>query len=173
MLKLIGAVIIFVACTWYGLYRSTQYTRTLEQLKEIIYTLKRLKTEIQFNQTELPEAFLNVSVPMKGPMKKFFANLHSRLRSKVEQSTLTEIWDDELQSAFLFSDLKAHHLEVLYQLGRVIGGSNVDDQMDHIDAAIERLELEESQASEEMHKYARLWRGLGAMFGIALIIMLI
>jgi len=173
MLKLLGALIVIVASTAYGFYRAMIYGKRLEQLKQLIYSLKRLKTDIQFGLTPLPEAFLHIGSQMSAPFGQFYIRLSERLIHSNSEVSFTAIWNDELNNASYDSYLTKQQYDILLQLGTVLGTSDVEDQQQHLQTAIERLILEESVASEEQVKYASLWRSLGALLGVALVILLI
>lgn len=173
MLKLIGALIVVAASSVYGFYQAASYGRRLEQIKQLIYSLKRLKTDIQFGLTPLPDAFLHISTNTAQPFNQFFMRLSDRLLQATAEVAFIDIWEEELHEMWYETHLKEHHFEILMQLGTVLGTSDVVDQQQHLQTAIERFNLEEAVASEEQVKYASLWRSLGALLGVTLVILLV
>lgn len=173
MLKLIGALIVVVATTSYGFYRSSLYKKRVEQLKHLIYIFNRLRSDIQFNLTPLPEAFRQLSLTIESPFNTFFKQLYLNLEQDRISSSFEQIWATELEKLQYESELLPQQLDILKQLGAVLGISDSEDQYQHLQHAIERLTIEETIAVEEHGKYASLWRNLGALVGVALVILLI
>ena len=87
--------------------------------------------------------------------------------------TAQEAWDVGLVSLQNQSALLAADLEVLRSLGGVLGVSNREDQQRHLMSAIRRLEAMHSLAVQDSHQSERLWRYLGVMVGIVIVIILI
>lgn len=173
MLKLIGALIVVVGTTSYGFYRSSLYTKRVEQLKQLIYALNRLRSDIQYNLTPLPDAFRQLSLSIKPPFNDFFKQLHLKLEQDRTTSSFEQIWSIELEKLQYESELLPQQIDILVQLGAVLGISDSEDQYQHLQHALERLSIEEEIAVEEQGKYASLWRNLGALVGVALVILLI
>lgn len=171
MIKLLGSVIILLVATLFGFRMANRYAERSKQLRLFITALKILETEILYAATPLSEAASNIGERIQGPVGTFFAELGHKLREG-QGVTAGEIWRETLAAHHMTLRLKEGDRDVLHSFGRTLGISDRQDQIKHIQLAVAHLGTEEQGAREEQSKNEKMWRYLGALMGLTLVILL-
>ncbi|UOF90120.1 stage III sporulation protein AB [Fodinisporobacter ferrooxydans] len=171
MFKTIGAVCILLWGSWIGFAIAKKYRERPKQLQQLLIAFKILETEISYHAQPLPIALQNVGKRVAMPIAVLFLETAERL-SKSEGRPLSEYWsaavDEMLQEAAL---LDADG-ELLRQFGFTLGSSDRQDQIQHIHGVCEMLRVSEEQAREEQARLEKMWKYLGAVTAVILVILL-
>jgi stage III sporulation protein AB len=68
--------------------------------------------------------------------------------------------------------LQESDCEVLFNFGQTLGVSDRQDQIKHIHLAVAHLSAEESIARDEQLRNEKMWKYLGALVGLTVVILL-
>ncbi|ASS75952.1 stage III sporulation protein AB [Tumebacillus algifaecis] len=171
MIKLFGSLIILLVATSFGFRMASRYAERSKQLRLFINALQLLETEILYTATPLSEACRKIGTRIPGPVGTFFAELGHKLREG-QGVTAGEIWRETLTAHKVNLRLKEADRDVLHSFGQTLGISDRQDQIKHIQLALAHLGTEEQGAREEQSKNEKMWRYLGALMGLTLVILL-
>lgn len=171
MLKLVGAVLVLGAGTMAGFYQAQQFATRPRQLREIILALQRLETEISYGLTPLPDALERISTSLREPLKSLFQTAALYMRPDYGLSAQDSI-RKALGEYWKRTSMRSAEREVLEQLSSVLGTSDRQDQIKHIELAALQLQHEETAARDDQVKYEKMSKSLGLLIG-ALIVILI
>ncbi|MCM3633178.1 MULTISPECIES: stage III sporulation protein SpoIIIAB [Paenibacillus] len=172
MLKLFGAVLIILAGTAIGFVQAASYVNRSKQLRLLIYSLQRLETEINYGQTFLPTALIKSSEGMEQPLSKIFTETAQLLEDSKELS-MQEAWQQTIENVWGHTALRQREKDVLLRMGTVLGMSDAEDQQKHLQLAQLQLKSEEEQAVMEQQRYANMWRSLGTLGAILIVILMV
>lgn len=171
-LKWIILIAIFVTTTTLGYAYGDKYSKRVYYLRELLQSIKQLKTEVIILSNPLPIALENVS-------KKSIKNINS-IYNLILQEIISKDGEDVYASFLLTKDLlrnecllKTEDINLFLNLGKVIGKTNRLDQDKHFTHAIEELNLVISEAKVEKNKNQKMYRSLGLLMGLGAIIILI
>lgn len=171
MLRLIGAVMIIAACGLVGIIVSKSYLLRPKYLHDLSAALQLLETEINYTRTSLPEACTIIAKRIKEPVSQFFTCFAESLKNESGVNA-QEAWDNSLivlaDAGFLKQDI-----EIIKQLGSVLGRSDAADQLKHITALQKRIQALAKVAELERDKNVRLWNYLGFCIGALVVLLLI
>lgn len=171
MLGLIGAVLVIFAGTMLGFYQSLQLSGRQRQIRQTIQALERLETEISYGFTPLPEALSTVAASLSGPVAELFAHAAESL-SERSAETVRASWEQSVGAVWPHTAMKRNEREALLSLGSVLGKSGRDDQAKHIRLAASILQAEETAAGEDNRRYGNMWRSLGLLSGVLIVILM-
>lgn len=171
MTKLLGAMLVLFAGTMIGLYKSQQYARRPQQIRQLILALQRLETEIAYGFTPLPEALVHVAAPLSAPLAAMF-RLAAQLLDERSGLTTAESWRRAIADSWMNTSMKAGEREVIERLGATLGLTDQNDQVKHLRLAVNHLQAEEQSAWEERKRYSGMWRSLGVLGGALLVILM-
>ncbi len=171
MLKLFGAVLALAACAGIGFTLARNYTERPRQLRAIESALQMLETEIVYGATPLTEALDHIAAGCEPGINILFHQTAKELR-QAGGCTAGEAWQQALAALFLVSALKNTDIAVLKRLGVSLGLSDRLDQEKHLKLAREQLRQEIKNAEELALKNGRLYRYLGVLGGLALVLIL-
>lgn len=171
MVKLIGALCVIFAGTMLGFYQALQLSSRHRQIRQTVQALQRLETEILFGFTPLPEALRTVAGTLTGPVSSLFARAAEGLTSG-RTDTVQDSWRQALDACWSHTAMKRTEREAVQQLGSVLGISDRTDQAKHLRLAVSVLQAEETAAGEDYRRYGKMWRSLGLLTGVLIVILM-
>lgn len=172
MIKLLGALLILLCGTAVGFLQAAKYTDRTKELRSLIHALQRLQTEINYGHTPLPEAFTVTAATTSQPIQQLFI-VTSQLLQGQQELSLQEAWTEAIERCWANTSLRDREKEVLLRMGTVLGMSDSEDQQKHIQLAQLQLKAEEEVAREEQDKFVKMWRSLGALGSILIVILMV
>lgn len=173
MLKIVGIILVMLAGTLIGFVQAARYASRPKQIRQLLHALQRLETEISYGQTPLPEALFRISTLVSQPIANVFSTISKSLQNNAASSgeTVRECWERAVVEHWPATAMKSTEKEAMLRLGSTLGGSGREDQLKHIRLAMIQLQVEESSARDDQHRYEKLSRSLG-MLGAALVVIL-
>ncbi|PWK11498.1 stage III sporulation protein SpoIIIAB [Tumebacillus permanentifrigoris] len=171
MIKLLGGVLVLAASTMAGFRIANRYGDRPKQLRHFVSALKVLETEIFYAATPLPEACQRIASRMPAPVGEFFQKISDKLRDG-RGLTGDGAWQEALSEMRGKLILKETDRDVLRQFGRTLGVSDRADQIKHIHLGVAHLTAEEAGARDDQARNEKMWRYLGALLGLAVLILL-
>lgn len=169
--KLIASGLVIFASSMTGFSVARSYRERPRHLRAMQSVLQGLATEISYGATPLPEAFAHLGRTSQRPVADLFFAAEETLRQP--GSTANEAWQRGLERLAAGSALLKSDLSILSQLGSQLGLSDRQDQERHLLLAVQQLAREESRAEEARQSNERMWRYLGVLSGILLVIVLL
>lgn len=171
-LKILLLIVIFSTCTSIGFLHGRTFSTRLENLIYLEQCIKMLETEIVYGSTPLPQALSNIS--NKGNPKVSFVfeeikkDLLENKRGDIHLSFISV--KEILSSKFNF---KKVDIDTFMSLGRVLGTSNREDQEKNLKITLNQISGLIFEAREERNKNEKLYKTLGLITGIGIIIILV
>lgn len=149
---------------------AKSYRLRPKYLQDFALSLQLLATEIDYARTSLPEACHKISGQTTAPIAQFYAIFSNNLDCQSGFSA-TEAWT---KATTVLSDVGfiKSDIEIIEQLGNVIGRSDAADQLKHIALVQNQLKTSSQQAAEEREKNVRLWNYLGFCVGSLVVLLL-
>ncbi|QED48586.1 stage III sporulation protein SpoIIIAB [Cytobacillus dafuensis] len=170
MIKIMGAVFIIVATTWAGFEASRHLHERPRQLRQLKSALQSLEAEIMYGHTPLHEAARRLSVQVPMPLSRFFDIFAEKLMGS--ETTVKEAWVQSLKDIWKMTAFKQGEFEIMKQFGETLGRHDRHSQQKQIMLALSHLEREEADAYERQAKYEKMFKSLGFLSGLLLIILL-
>lgn len=172
LLKFISSLGIFLTSTIIGHFYGQKFSSRLENLIYMKQCIKILETEIVYGATPLPDALSNVSRKGKSKVSYIFEEIKKDLLLNKPSylSSSFSIVEDKMYSNLSF---KKEDVETFLSLGRVLGTSDRLDQQKNFALILNQMDGLISEAKEERAKNEKLYKSLGIITGIGIIILLI
>ncbi len=170
-LKLFAGALVVFATSRVGFGVARGYRDRPRRLRTLQSLLQGLATEIAYGATPLPEAFARLAASSSPPVSRLFQAASTAL--KTPGTTAAEAWRQGLDQLTPDSALLTSDLAIIEQLGSVLGLSDRQDQERHLLLAVQQLARAEAQAEDARSSNERMWRYLGVLSGILLVIVLI
>jgi len=171
-LKLFLLLIIFSTCTSIGFFYGNKFSNRFENLVYLQQCLKILETEIIYGATPLPDALSNVY--NKGNIKVSF--IFEEIKKDLLKNKRDQIYESFLYVKGLLYEklyLKKPDVEVFISLGRVLGTSDREDQQKNFILILNQIKTLILEAKEEKNRNEKLYRSLGLITGVGIIILLV
>ncbi len=171
VLKIIGSLTIIVSCSLIGNHVANKYSNRLSNLKNLKYCIQILETEIVYLSTPLPEALKNVYRKGNKSVSFIFKQIRDYLISNKEHDVL----DSFIFICNLYKNnlnLNKEDIEILISLGRILGKSDKEDQKKYFKLVLKELSIQREDAEEKMKKNENMYKKLGILSGLAIVIIL-
>lgn len=169
-MKLIGALLIIVATTWFGFEAAKKLSERPRQLRQLKVALQSLEAEIMYGHSSLSEACIHISKQFEKPLSLFFARFARRLSES--ETVVSSAWKASLDSIWNKTAFGQGEYEVLRQFGETLGQHDREHQQKHIRLALIHLEREENDAIEKQGRYEKMVKNLGFLTGLLIVILL-
>lgn len=171
ILKLIGSLIVLVSSSILGYIQSRKYSQRPSELRTLQALLQMFENEISFLSNVLTDAFEKISKCSDSAVSSFFSAAARNLRSEAGLNAY-ESWKMAVEENISRSSLYEEDKEILVSFGKLLGGSDIEGQIKNIRLTISQLKLQEQKAEELRRKNEGMFRNLGVLGGLAIIIIL-
>ncbi|HHV45548.1 MAG TPA: stage III sporulation protein AB [Tissierellia bacterium] len=171
-LKLIGGFLIIFSSAILGFNYGNRFSKRFENLCFLEQCIKILETEIVYGAYPLPDALSNVYT--KGNKKVSF--IFERIKSHLLGSREGDVFNSFLSVADTVKDelsFKDEDIELFLSLGRILGSSDREDQEKNFRIVLNQIKLLQEDAKMEMDKNEKMYKNLGILMGIAIVLILL
>ncbi len=166
----VGTIIVF-CCSYIGISFSKNAQKRVLQLKAFCEMLNILSFNVNFLTLPLKEAMLRTAESREKIVKNVLMAAVGILDSKADASA-KEAWIEAIEQNKSGMALKPSDIEILKALGENFGKGNKEDCLNNINLTIAKLKIVEEEGEEEIKKEGKLWRGLGFLIGVFVVIIL-
>lgn len=170
--KLLGCIMVLLSSGFLGYVLSTDCKRRPRQLRELQSMLQIFENQISYLSDVLIEAFGRICSSSSGETAIFFSDAAERLRSGRSVSA-AQAWEEAVRVNIRRTSLNREDEEILVSFGKLLGSSDLEGQIKNIRLTLSQLKLQEQKAEESRAKNEGMYRSLGILGGIAVVIVLI
>ena len=167
IIKVILFFFIFIACTYIGLIISNKYKNRVRDLKEFKSILNVINTKIRYTYEPIREIAKDISDMNKTCIGEIFEEFYYELNDK----TVTDAWNNSIEK--LGNNFSKEDKSIIKNFGKMLGKTDLEGQVSQITQASEFLNIQIDKAEKERQKNEKLYKSLGMIIGIAIIIILI
>lgn len=156
MLKLSGAVMVFSAFVILGFSKSLALKSRYESIGRILYSLRIMENEISYGRSSMDKVMDSIK----------------RLGGISAEEVTGDNAGEWFMSALEGERLEKCDIEVLEAFSRTLGATDTSAQQRSIKNTVKNLEILESDAKEGFEKYGRMYRNIGFLSGMLVVILL-
>lgn len=171
MLKIIGSVMIIAASAFAGQVLAMGYKLRPQHLREMQLLLQMLENEIGYLSTVLPDAFRNIAVGSSSAPGTIFTGMAENLRKSGADAA--SAWNDAVSGNIGRTALTKEDGVILCNFGRMLGGSDRENQIGNIRLTVAQLRIQEQKAEDSRKKNETMYKSLGLLCGAAVIVIMI
>ena len=167
IIKTILCTLIITTSSSLGIMLSKKYIDRVDELKAFKSALNMLKTKIRYTYAPLTDIFTDISKSLRGNVSVLFQNACEQIEAKgatdgfcaaIEMTRLNVSKEDKL---------------VMKNLSKLLGKTDAEGQINEIELTESFLESQIETAEIEREKNAKLYKTLGVISGVGLVIILI
>ncbi|MGG0740091.1 stage III sporulation protein SpoIIIAB [Niallia taxi] len=170
MMKIIGAIIILATTSLGGMEIAKSFSERPKQLRQLKSALQSLEAEIMYGHTPLHEAARRLSEQLHQPLSTFFENFSQKLMT--EETTVRDAWTTCLDDIWKKTAMKKPELEIMKQFGETLGRHDRASQQKQIMLTLTHIEREEQEARDHQLRYEKMFKSLGVLSGLLIVILL-
>ena len=167
LLKCVLLILVFVVATYIGILSASKYKNRVVDLKEMQSALNMLETKIKFTYSPLPDIFEEISEHVNPNISHVF-----RMASiKMDSMNATDAWEQAIDISY--TNLNKEDISTVKGLGKLLGKTDVEGQISEIELVKKFLEIQIDKAENECNKNEKLYKTLGIVSGMGIVIILI
>lgn len=166
-LRIIIYSCIFLTCSAIGLIKSQKYVYRVDELKEFKNALNMFKTKIKFTREPVPEIFNQISKAITPTIGGIF---------KIASYNMNFYPAGDAWSKAIDTDILNINMEdkaVLKDLSKLLGATDLEGQLSQIEITYNFLDEQIEKAEKEKLKNESLYRKLGMIIGLGIVVILL
>lgn len=172
LIKSIGVLLILSSTTIIGHCYGRQFSDRLSNLIYMEQCIKILETEVVYGAVLLPEALTNVY--NKGNKKVSF--IFEEIKNHLLEDKKGDVYSSFSHMSNCLKrrlNFKEEDVEIFLSLGRVLGASDRKDQEKNFNLILKQISFLEKEARLEKDKNEKMFKSLGILTGLIIVIILL
>ncbi|WP_255301159.1 stage III sporulation protein SpoIIIAB [Bacillus sp. Marseille-P3800] len=170
MMRWLGALLIIGCTTIYGFYQARLLQERPRHIRQLRSALQSLEAEMLYGQTPLAKASQNIAEQLKGPVAALFATFSRSLAEK--KATAKDAWETAIHDTWKDLSLQEKEKEVLLQFGATLGTMDRVHQQKQLKLTQTHLERDEEEAKSIQARYEKMYKALGVLAGLLIVILM-
>ena len=166
-IKSIILILILVLSSILGLAMANKFKCRVRDLKTMRNILNILETKIKYTYEPLPQIFDDIAKEFNSPIGEIF----KVAKDKMKEVSAGEAWNFGLVNSN--TSMNKEDINVLKNLEKLLGKTNVEGQLSEIELMKRYIDIQTQKAAEEDRKNEKLYKNLGIILGLAIVIILI
>lgn len=167
IIKLIILLSVFVSCLLIGILMAKKYTNRLQELREMKNALNMFETKIKFTYESLPEIFKEIS----RQCNKNIGDIFKKACEDMKDKSAGEAWNESIDT--VNSNMNIEDKTILKSLGKLLGKTDIEGQISEIKLVSRFLDTQIELAEKEKEKNEKMYKTLGGVVGLTLVIIFI
>ncbi len=167
MIKYVILSIILGISIWIGLLISKKYKDRVTELKEFRNCLNILENKIKFTYQPLQEIFTEIFNNSQSNVTTIFINTSQNMRKMNTQ----DAWNKAIDESKI--NLNTEDKNIIKNMGKLLGKTDIEGQVSEIELTNNFIDVQIEKAENDRQKNEKLYKTLGTVVGLAIVIILI
>ena len=164
--------VILVGCAYLGIIFSDSFRKRVRQLEEFEMVIKQMEFDIDFLNTPLARTLKRLSGMSDGVVGDVVGYVCDGL-SGTSCVDMQNLWKKALERFENRLNLTLEDKKIILDFSKNLGCGDRTREKNNINAALMRLKVAEDDARIAAAKNIRMYRGLGVLVGIFIVIVLL
>lgn len=170
ILKLLISLFIIILCSYVGYLKSKKLKERECILREMVTFLTLVENDILYMMNVLPNAYEIARQKLNTMLKDAIGNI---VVDMLNESYGEYMEESITRNIAQITELTSYDREIFAQTLKNLGKSDVDSQISMIRNGITVIETQIQEANEIKNKNAKLYRTIGAISGLMIVIVFI
>ena len=161
---------IFLIAGFIGNLFSKKYKNRVEELKSFKEAFNIIESKIKFTYEPLEDIFDEIS-------NLFYKNkincVFRETKNNMKKMDINTSWKEAIDKNKYILNLNEEDIDTIKKLGNMLGKTDVQGQLSEINLNMNFLDTQITYAEESRKKNEKMYRTLGTIFGLAIVIILI
>lgn len=167
IIKFFNSVLIIFICAYIGNNKANSFRLRVNKLRDLKCGFNIFKTKLEFSYEPVKESFYEISKLVY----KENSNIFKSYIENLENGNFEKAW--ELSVAENSYGFSKEDIMLINGFGKLLGKTDVNGQINEINLADEFLDKQIFDAEENRKKNDKLYKSLGIIIGIGIVIILI
>ncbi|MBQ3573355.1 MAG: stage III sporulation protein AB [Clostridia bacterium] len=168
--RIIAAAVVVMGGGYIGLLFSSRLAVRVSQIEQLLCALTQIEFNISFLKMPISKALSAAACGNKGAIGRIFSEVARQIKElNISPSVAFEraVMGNRSSLCILKEDM-----EIVSEFAKNLGKGDVDSEINNIKAACAKLTLAKARAEGELARRGKLWRGMGMLGGMLLVILL-
>lgn len=166
VIKTILLISIFSSSIYIGILISKKYSNREKELIEILNSLNMLEAKIKFTYEPLQDIFKEIARTLNNNIGEIF----EKTQKYINTLGTGQAWNKAIDESS--TDLVEEDKSILKGLGRLIGKTDIEGQISEIKLLKGLVESQTDKAKREREKNEKMYKTLGGIIGMAIVIII-
>lgn len=166
IIKIVISALIIYICAYLGMYKAKSYEIREKELKKLKNAFNFFRSKIEFTYEPIKDIFMQISKVLYENKNNIFLKCVSYL----EEHTIENAWIMAIEDGI--KNLEKEDKEILKMFGKLLGKTDKNGQISEIELTEKFLDKQIENAEFEKNKNSKLYKSLGTILGIGIIIIL-
>lgn len=171
-MKIIGSICIVLSGIAVGWLYGEKIEKRYKELLDLKRTFQIIYSDISYASTSFLEVLQHVKSQSLKEFQPFFGYVEAEIRYKSKRK-LTEIWEEGMELHLQELHLIEKDRIELMQVGRNIGNIDRKQQLCMLQIYLDKLEITLQELLQEKEKKIKLYRTLGMLGSVFVVVMLL
>ena len=172
LLNMCAAMFILCGCGWLGMQYGTRFGRRVCQLQELQNSMMQFEFDIDYLGTPVEQTIEKLSKNAESELGEVFSYMSHRLKGGPVFS-MENLWMRALERYSHQLMLTESDIQIIRDFAKLLGTGNREKELNNIKVTSMRLKLAEDEARALAAKNSKMYRGLGFLLGVFIVVMLI
>lgn len=172
IVKILLLFLVLVISTLIGFFISNRFSERVRELEDLIMALELFETKISYTYDSLIETFTYIADNLKTKIYRIFFITAEHLRENNNLSA-GDVFRNVIDEEKIFLELNKKDIEILKSLSVSLGQVDLETQLKNINLVSELLNKQLNESYEEKNKNFKMYRNMGVLTGLVLIILLV
>ncbi|MEG2380157.1 MAG: stage III sporulation protein AB [Oscillospiraceae bacterium] len=171
IIKIIAATIIVASSAYIGMYMASRFDVHVKQLESFQKALAQLEFEITFLNLTVVDALAKISGNRSGTIKKIFSMTSENLKNNRSLSVFSA-WKMAIDNHKNMIYITKDEIEILNDFALNLGTGDKSSEISNIKVTCLKLKVAEDMAREEREHNTKLYKGMGILTGLLVVILI-
>lgn len=170
IVKLVGSAMIIITTAALGLAYANRKVDRVKHINYFISAFNMLEIEIKFAMSFLPDAFRKIASSSDRKIGEIFEYAANKITDC--KTNACEAWNEAINKKIPNLCLNNDDKNIITALGSSLGETDGESQIKNIRLIVERLKNQMVKADEDKEKSEKLFKNLGVLSGLTIVIIL-
>lgn len=167
IIKCLNCILIIGVCAYIGINKANDFVLRVNKLRNLKRSFNIFKSKLEFSYEPIKESFLEISELVY----KNHSNIFKSYINNLENDRFEDAW--ELSVAENSYGFSKEDILIINGFGKLLGKTDISGQINEINLADEFLDKQIFEAEESRKKNDKLYKSLGIIIGIGIVIIFI
>ncbi len=172
IMRLAASVTIMAGCGFLGIIFASALKKRVCRLEEFQNVIKQLEFDIEFSNIPIGESLKRIGGNLEGCMKSVLEYISTQLREQ-RCADMYSVWKKALERFRSELNLTDDDIKIILEFSKTLGCGDRTSEKNNIRAVLMRLKVAEEEARTQATSNAKMYRGLGFLTGIFIVIVLL
>ena len=169
--RIVASIVILLGCAYLGILFAASFRKRVKQLEELCFIINQMDFDIDFLNIPLSESLKRISGMCEGGVKRVV----EYVRMGMNESKCLDmhgLWKKAFERFEYDLALNESDKNIILDFSKNLGSGDRIREKNNIKAATMRLEVACREAKDYATTNSRMYRGLGILAGIFIVIVL-